>query len=83
MSERIEGIVDWFGSCGKAWGSINYGDGFRCFVHYKNILPDNQAEERFKTLTKGQRVTFEVGAGHNTDGTQALNVRVEIDGIAG
>ncbi len=77
MSERVEGIVCWFGSKGQAWGSIDYGEGQRCFVHFKNILPDNQPDERYMTLLKGQKVTFEIGPGHYTDGTQALRVKVE------
>ena len=77
MAERIEGTVDWFGSKGMAWGYINYGDGQSIFVHYKNICPKNQKDEKYKTLDKGQLVSFELSTGFHTNGTQAINVEVK------
>lgn len=80
MSQRIEGIVAWFSSAGQSWGSIDYGDGCRVFVHYKNILPDNQPDQKYRTLTAGQAVEFEIAEGHRGNGTQAVNVRVLLRG---
>lgn len=75
------GIVEWFGTKGEAYGYLMGDDGVECYVHYKNILADNQENPRFRTLKPGQRVEFEVGTGHYTPegGTQALKVKVVID----
>lgn len=80
MSERIFGVVEWFGSKGQAWGSIDKDGGGRIFVHYKQILSDNQKDPGYRVLQPGQRVSFEVGPGHYMDGTQAMKVKVELDG---
>lgn len=78
---RLRGVVDWFGSKNQSYGYILRDDGPPVFVHYKSILPDNQENPKFKTLLPGQIVTFEVGPGYYVDGTQALNVKVEIERI--
>lgn len=77
MSNRVFGVVEWFGSKGQAWGSIDKDGGGRIFVHYKNILGDNQKDPNYKVLVKGQRVSFEEAPGHFMDGTQAVKVKIE------
>lgn len=48
------GVVKWF-SNKKGFGFIEQEDGSDIFVHYSSINMDG-----FKTLTEGERVTFEV-----------------------
>lgn len=62
-----EGIVKWFNDR-KGYGFITQEDGQDLFVHYSHIeMPG------FKTLTEGDRVSFEV---EETDrGPQAKNVK--------
>ena len=76
-TERITGVVEWFASKGQSWGSINYGSNCRCFVHYKNLLADKQADPKYLVLKAGQLVSFEIGPGRFNLGTQALNVKIE------
>lgn len=71
-----KGVVAWFGSKGQSWGSIDYGDKQRVFVHYKNVVAEGQLDPKYKMLAKGQEVEFELGQGHYCDGTQAINVKV-------
>ena len=52
----------------KGFGFISRPDGEDVFVHFSNIAGDG-----YKTLTDGQNVEFEVGAGRK--GPEALNVR--------
>jgi len=49
-----EGTVKWF-SEKKGYGFISQEDGEDVFVHYSSINIDG-----FKTLTEGDRVSFEV-----------------------
>jgi CspA family cold shock protein len=61
-----DGIVKWF-SEKKGYGFIERNDGGDIFVHYSSINTSG-----FKTLTAGDRVSFEV---EETDrGPQAKNV---------
>jgi len=61
-----EGTVKWF-SDKKGYGFIEQEDGNDLFVHYSAIDASG-----FKTLTEGERVSFEV---EETDrGPQARNV---------
>lgn len=80
----MEGITKWFSSANQPWGFISYkneqGQPSEIFVHYRQILPDNQENPRFKTLKVGQRVSFEIGQGFPSKGTQALKVKVLQDG---
>ena len=65
-----EGKVKWFNET-KGYGFIQRDDGQDFFVHYTAIQ-----EEGFKTLTEGQRVSFDVV---ETDkGPKATNV-VKLD----
>jgi len=61
-----EGIVKWF-SENKGYGFIEQDDGRDVFVHYSSIMGQG-----FKTLTDGQRVSFDVE--ENDKGPVAKNV---------
>ena len=61
-----EGIVKWF-SEQKGYGFIEQDDGRDVFVHYSSIMGQG-----FKTLTDGQRVSFDVD--ENDKGPVAKNV---------
>ncbi|RME62726.1 MAG: cold-shock protein [Nitrospirae bacterium] len=65
-----EGKVKWFNET-KGYGFIQRDDGQDFFVHYTAIQ-----EEGFKTLTEGQRVSFDVV--ETEKGPKATNV-VKID----
>ena len=60
------GVVKWFDKR-KGWGFITQEGGEDIFVHYAQILG-----EGFRTLVKGDRVTFEVG--RTEKGAQAEHV---------
>ena len=63
------GIVKWFND-GKGFGFIAPEAGGKdLFAHFKEIRGDG-----FKSLTEGQRVTYEVTQGQK--GLQASNIRV-------
>ena len=62
-----EGKVKWFDSK-KGYGFVsNESDDKDYFVHFSEIQGDN-----FKTLTEGQKITFEIGEG--AKGVVAKNV---------
>ena len=61
-----EGIVKWF-SDKKGYGFIKKEDGEDVFVHFSAIQDD-----RFKSLTEGDRVKFDVEQG--AKGPAAVNV---------
>lgn len=61
------GTVKWF-SNDKGYGFIEYNDSEDLFVHFTGI-----EGEGFKTLTAGQKVSFDVAEG--TRGPQATKVR--------
>jgi CspA family cold shock protein len=61
-----EGTVKWF-SNEKGYGFIEREDGDDVFVHFSAIAMDG-----YKSLTEGQRVSFEVVQGDK--GLQAANV---------
>jgi len=66
----MHGTVCWF-SAQKGYGFISREVGQKdIFVHHTAIQMDG-----YRTLTEGQRVTFEVEQGPN--GLQAANVTVE------
>jgi len=62
----IDGTVKWFNDS-KGFGFIETEDGTDVFVHFSAIN-----SEGFKTLSEGQRVTFEITEG--TKGPAAANV---------
>ena len=63
------GVVKWFND-GKGFGFIAPETGGKdLFAHFKEIRGDG-----FKSLTEGQRVTYEVTQGQK--GLQASNIRV-------
>ncbi len=66
----FEGTVKWFNET-KGYGFIQRDDGQDVFVHYTSIQSDG-----FKTLSEGQRVSFEVVEGEK--GPKATNV-VKLD----
>lgn len=67
MASIVQGSVKWFNS-GKGYGFIAPENGGEdVFVHFSAIQGDG-----FKTLTEGQKVTFEVV--HGLKGLQAANV---------
>ncbi|KPK95157.1 MAG: cold-shock protein [Deltaproteobacteria bacterium SM23_61] len=63
-----EGKVKWFNEK-KGFGFIEQDGGKDLFVHYTAIT-----SEGFKTLSEGQRVSFEVE--ETTKGPKAKNVQV-------
>ncbi|HHN64101.1 MAG: cold-shock protein [Nitrospirae bacterium] len=65
-----EGTVKWFNET-KGYGFIQKDDGQDVFVHYTSIQSNG-----FKTLTEGQRVSFDVVEGEK--GLKATNV-VKLD----
>lgn len=68
-----KGTVKWFNNQ-KGFGFIAMEDGTDIFVHYSGIISD----EKRKTLTEGQTVTFNVK--ETEKGNQAINVTViEVD----
>lgn len=62
-----KGVVKWFNDK-KGYGFIEHEDGRDLFVHFSSINM-----EGFKTLTEGDRVTFDVE--ENEKGPVAKNVR--------
>jgi CspA family cold shock protein len=63
-----EGSVKWFNEK-KGYGFIQQENGQDLFVHYTAIQT-----EGFKTLTEGQRVSFEVE--ETSKGPKAKNVQI-------
>ena len=66
MSEKISGTVKWFNDT-KGFGFLEQESGEDVFVHFSAING-----EGFKSLTEGDRVTFDVVKGPK--GLQAANV---------
>ena len=60
------GTVKWFNEA-KGFGFIEQENGPDVFAHFRQIQGDG-----FKTLTEGQRVTFDVTQGQK--GPQAKNI---------
>jgi CspA family cold shock protein len=63
----IEGSVKWFNAV-MGYGFITPDGGEDVFVHHSNIV-----QEGFRTLSSGERVTFEIESGPK--GLFASNVR--------
>lgn len=68
MSDRETGTVKWFNNT-KGYGFIERGNGNDLFAHYSSI---NQ--EGYRTLRKGQQVTYVIGDGEQ--GPQAFEIEV-------
>ena len=68
-AQRITGTVKWFDDA-KGFGFIEREGGPDVFVHFRAIAGTGR-----RTLTEGQRVTFEVTQGKK--GPQAENVNPE------
>ena len=66
MSDRQIGTVKWFNDA-KGFGFISRDNGPDVFVHFRAISGSG-----FRTLTEGQRVSFDVTQGQK--GLQAENV---------
>ncbi|BFM19879.1 MULTISPECIES: cold-shock protein [Gilvimarinus] len=66
---KSTGVVKWFNES-KGFGFIEGEGGQDVFVHFSAIVGSG-----FKTLTEGQKVTFEVTQGQK--GPQAENVTPE------
>lgn len=64
-----KGTVKWFNNQ-KGFGFITMEDGTDIFVHYSGIV----SEEKFKSITEGQTVEFEIADCEK--GKQAINVTV-------
>lgn len=69
MSDRQHGTVKWFNET-KGFGFISPESGPDLFVHFRAIMGTG-----FKTLTEGEKVTFEAVQGQK--GMQADKVQVE------
>ncbi len=69
MSDRQNGTVKWFNEA-KGFGFISPENGPDLFVHFRAIMGTG-----FKTLTEGEKVTFEAVQGQK--GMQADKVQVE------
>ncbi|OXS23211.1 cold-shock protein [Pseudomonas rhodesiae] len=69
MSDRQHGTVKWFNEA-KGFGFISPESGPDLFVHFRAIMGTG-----FKTLTEGQKVTFETVQGQK--GLQADKVQIE------
>jgi cold shock protein len=69
MSAMPEGTVKWFNEK-KGFGFIASDDGTDVFVHFSAIQ-----DSGFKTLTEGQRVSFDVEKGQK--GPSAVNVKAK------
>lgn len=69
MSDRQHGTVKWFNEA-KGFGFISPESGPDLFVHFRAIMGTG-----FKTLTEGEKVTFEAVQGQK--GMQADKVQVE------
>lgn len=67
--EKFTGKVKWFDSK-KGFGFITTEDGTDVFVHHTGIVSD----EKFKSLTEGETVEFEITDGEK--GKVAVNVVV-------
>ncbi|MBD3306907.1 cold-shock protein [candidate division KSB3 bacterium] len=63
-----QGIVKWFNDQ-KGYGFIEQENGEDLFVHYSSIV----GQQGFRSLSEGDRVTFEVGEGQK--GPAAINVQ--------
>ncbi len=61
-----QGTVKWFNDA-KGYGFISRENGPDVFVHYTAVVGDG-----FRTLSEGDRVSFEIGEGPK--GLHALNV---------
>ncbi len=66
MSNSVNGTVKWFNE-GKGFGFIEKDSGGDVFAHFSEIQADG-----FKTLSEGQRVSFNVTQGKKGD--QASNI---------
>jgi len=69
MSDRQHGTVKWFNET-KGFGFISPENGPDLFVHFRAIMGTG-----YKTLTEGQKVTFETVQGQK--GLQADKVQIE------
>ena len=66
------GTVKWFSNA-KGYGFIEYNETEDVFIHFTGI----DSDEGFKSLTEGQRVSFEIMEGNH--GPQATKVMVQDD----
>lgn len=70
MSTFTTGTVKWF-NADKGFGFISQKQGPDVFVHFKNILTNNNS---YRALNEGQQVQFKLGRGPK--GPQAEEVTV-------
>ena len=68
MADRQMGTVKWFNDA-KGFGFITPESGADVFVHFRSIQGAG-----FKTLTEGQRVSFDVEA--DKRGPKAVNLKI-------
>ena len=85
---KIIGTVNWFSTNGQSYGYIYYGEQNQnqVFFHYSQISEVGLREECYKkskkkvykSLQKGDVVSFDLGTGFGltANGSQAINVEV-------
>jgi cold shock CspA family protein len=79
--ERLTGTCEWFATKNESFGFIIYheeGVERHIFAHWKNIEEKNQRDPNHRELKPNDVVSFIKGDGFHMEGTQALQIRIEV-----